>query len=373
MGRLRAVGAATFLAAAAFAGCGDDRESDEGSGGTAGQAPDTSGREALGDAGDAHASAGSGTNSTGGAAGRTAGDGNTDDGGNAGARFVSGGASGNGTDDAGAGGEFFDSAGAGGEGACTGKTCEELRACGGSVDDGCGRVLQCPPCDACVLAAGPFHARRARSAGFSGTVELYSELYDVSCQSVDDCVAACLERGGSTAMCEASECVEGLPNESSHCLPATTWRNLEALQAEGQDPARDGATLTLVNNPYRDRLIADDFRFSIPDDATITGITVHVRRAADRLDVAVDDSVRLTSADGIRATDRSSPLKWSTELQEITYGGPTDLWGEPWSPADVNSPDFGVALSVAYTQTAGNGRAYVDIVYATVHYRAPCP
>jgi hypothetical protein len=58
--------------------------------------------------------------------------------------------------------------------------------------------------------------------------------------------------------------------------------------------------------------------------------------------------------------------------ENAVYGGPEDLWGETWTPADLNSEDFGVALNAIYTDTAGNGRAYVDIVYVTVNYATSC-
>lgn len=270
------------------------------------------------------------------------------------------------------GGTQTGEAGAGGSGECQPKSCEELQACGGQVGDGCGAVLQCPACDTCALRTEPLHSQRAKSEGFAGSVDAYFELYDAPCEDVSDCAEACSVRGGSAAMCGASECLEGFPGEPNHCLPATAWRNFDALRAEGQDPPLDGAELVLVYNPYHDRLLADDFHFAIPLEAEITGISVEIRRAADGNDSAVDESVRLIRGGVVGAADRSKPAKWTASFENVTYGGPTDLWGETWTPADINSASFGVALSALYTQGAGNGRAYVDIIRATVHYRHGC-
>src|SRR5690606_4970814 len=99
----------------------------------------------------------------------------------------------------------------------------------------------------------------------------------------------------------------------------------------------------------------------------IQGITVTIRRAGGNDDSAVDGAVRLIKGGVIGAADRSSPTPWTgPEYVDVDYGGEDDLWGETWTPADVNAADFGVALSTLYTQSAGNGRAYVDIIYVTV-------
>jgi hypothetical protein len=116
-----------------------------------------------------------------------------------------------------------------------------------------------------------------------------------------------------------------------------------------------------------------DFRLEIPESAEILGIGVTVRRAGGSSNDAVDAGVHLVKSGITGSADRSTPIPWSgPELVDVEYGGEDDLWNETWSPADVNSEDFGVALSAAYTQAVGNGRAYVDIVRVTVHYRTTC-
>jgi hypothetical protein len=213
------------------------------------------------------------------------------------------------------------------------------------------------------------YGQHARSSGFSGTDTQYGELYDVLCASVDDCIDPCTMRGGSNEMCEATTCQD---STFDYCLPPTVWRNLTALRAEGVDP-EDGAVLTLVFNPYQDFLLVDDFKLEVPSDAEIVGITVTIRRAGGSSMEAVDGAVRLMKGGIVGTSDRSVPTPWTGPAYvNVDYGGPTDLWGQTWTPADVNSANFGVALSALYTDTAGNGRAYVDIVYVTVHYRTTC-
>jgi hypothetical protein len=159
----------------------------------------------------------------------------------------------------------------------------------------------------------------------------------------------------------------------NYCLPAAVWSNLEAATTQGEDPETDGATLVLVAQPYHDELVAERFQLELPDVAQIRGIEISVRRAADVDGAAADDSVRLLKAGIAGRTDRARPEEWSAGMfHSVVYGGPTDLWGQTWTAADLNAPDFGVSLSTKYTQSAGNARAYVDIVTAKIYYTLNC-
>jgi hypothetical protein len=267
---------------------------------------------------------------------------------------------------------------------CVPATCESEGAQCGTIEDGCGETLDCGECssgcscddgvclgDAESAEAPRRYGQKAESSGYHGTLDQYDELYVESCFSADDCVAPCLQRDGTQAMCEAMTCQEGA--EGDHCLPPTIWLRLEALASEGIDTYADCAELVVWPDPYRDFLRVTDFKFEIPEAAEIQGITVTVRRAGGSSDEAVDDGVHLIKGGTMGSADRSSPTPWSgPDLVNVNYGDATDLWNESWTPADINAPDFGVALSASYTQSAGSGRAYVDIVYVTVHYRAVC-
>ena len=262
--------------------------------------------------------------------------------------------------------------GGGGDDACVPRTCESLSACGGQVDDGCGRTLQCPTCGpkSCEKSTELTFARNAKSSGFSGSAEQYRELYDVSCETPADCQVPCTSRGGTKDMCAATECIQ---STEDYCLPATVWQNLSALGTSGEDLALDGAELVLVALPYRDQLLAGDFQFELPESAEISGIEISLRRAADYEASAADQSVRLTKKGVAGKIDRAKPQQWPAgTFQLARYGGKDDLWGETWTAEELNSGALGVALSVQYTQPNGNARAYVDLVQAKAYYRVPC-
>jgi len=219
------------------------------------------------------------------------------------------------------------------------------------------------------LVAGPFGARSAHSAGYQGTLAAYSELYNVLCTSIDPCVSSCVAAGGTTASCTAgSECVQG--SERTYCLPPTYWRYEDRATAADGDTAEQ----TLVKIAYQDPLLLRDFGIQLPAGATIRGIAFDVLRGSDSEGVAVDYAVRVLR-DGQPTGDDKKQRNgtWPGSLAYVTYGGPTDAWGASWSPADVTSPEFGLSLAAAYTDTAGNARAYVDYARVSIHYTVGCP
>jgi hypothetical protein len=222
-----------------------------------------------------------------------------------------------------------------------------------------------------LLASTPLTPRSAQSSGYSGTDSAYSALYNVSCQAVADCVPPCVAAGGTSASCTSgSDCVaEGLDG-GMQCLPPPYWANLNGALSESNDP-NNAATLVLVASGYDDALVLTDFALPIPDDASILGIEFKIRRNAD-YGLAVDKSVRVLKNGSSVGFDARQTGAWPTTLTYATYGGPNDLWGTTWSPADLRASGFGVSIAAHYTDTAGNDRAHVDSVRVTIYYAARC-
>lgn len=110
-------------------------------------------------------------------------------------------------------------------------------------------------------------------------------------------------------------------------------------------------------------LKATSFGFSIPAPAEITGIEVTVERRSLGGTV-VDAAVRIVKGGVVGASDRSAGGFWPMADTPITYGGASDLWGETWTAADINSAGFGAAIAA----TDGFDTAGVDHITITVHY-----
>ena len=117
-----------------------------------------------------------------------------------------------------------------------------------------------------------------------------------------------------------------------------------------------------------DYLVASDFRFALPQDATITGIAFEIGRDSSGHD-AVDRAVRAIKT-VIGEADRSSTAAWTGTPG--SYGGTTDLWGETWSPADIENSSFGVAIAVK-ALTPGATSYYVRVGYVTATVYLSCP
>lgn len=117
-------------------------------------------------------------------------------------------------------------------------------------------------------------------------------------------------------------------------------------------------------------LKATGFGFAIPDGSTITGIEVEWERynTANR---AADEAVSLVKGGVVTGNNKAGdagewPVSSGNEAFQ-SYGADDDLWGETWTPADINASNFGCVL-----QANANGevaiQAFVDAVRITVHY-----
>lgn len=113
-------------------------------------------------------------------------------------------------------------------------------------------------------------------------------------------------------------------------------------------------------------LKATGFGFTIPDNATIDGIVVEVERSASGFYVR-DARVYIVKGNALTGTNKANSTPWPSTDTYQTYGSPTDLWGTTWTPADINSTGFGVAISVL-NQDTNIAQAYIDHIRITVYY-----
>lgn len=131
------------------------------------------------------------------------------------------------------------------------------------------------------------------------------------------------------------------------------------------------ASTAIYGPGYTDRLTATDFDFAIPDGATIDGIKVEIECHADYDSDDYVDTLELytINGDGISVSNLGDfGTKWPTSDAIKTYGGESELWGESWSPADINATSFGAALSIASHMYDYGSEAYVDHIRITVYY-----
>lgn len=132
------------------------------------------------------------------------------------------------------------------------------------------------------------------------------------------------------------------------------------------------ASASIAAGSQSANLDATSFGFSIPADATITGIRVSLERGASASDYIGDvDAYLLKGGSTAGITDHATCCDWGASDSIRTYGSSSDLWGTTWTPADVNASNFGFRLKVD-NDSSSTRTAYVDHVQITVYY-APAP
>lgn len=140
-------------------------------------------------------------------------------------------------------------------------------------------------------------------------------------------------------------------------------------------------------------LKATNFGFNIPKNAVVKGIEVNVKKNGTQINGGVlDNNVRLVKNDAIQSTnkkDSTGPEVWQpSDYNTATYGGggfvtssfiaidskyggSDDLWGSSLTADDVNSKDFGVAISAKFYQdnsVTNSATASINQITMTVYY-----
>jgi hypothetical protein len=147
-------------------------------------------------------------------------------------------------------------------------------------------------------------------------------------------------------------------------LSEKEWENPNNVKAS--DNVRALVELSKVASYY---LKATNYGFGLPVGGTIVGLEPAAERSRSGAGGAVADAaVRIIKGGTIKEAERKSVVVWPTADAVQSYGGTTDLFGEVWTPADINSANFGWALAV--TRAEALAFAQVDHMPITVYYRA---
>ena len=150
-----------------------------------------------------------------------------------------------------------------------------------------------------------------------------------------------------------------------------TWSNPTNIYlADGTDVASViGAAEATVYSHY---LKATDFKFAIPDGATIDGIIVEYNEKASTNSASkyvADTALKLVVDNTVVGDNKATTsTKWGLSYSWVSYGGATDKWGLTPTVAEINASNFGVVLEVKLATTFSGPIAYVDAVRITVYY-----
>lgn len=225
---------------------------------------------------------------------------------------------------------------------CTPTATCEPRQCGVSINDGCGRQLQCDaPCgDGGTCGGG------SPGSNFCGCQSDHTA--GPSLASVATSVRTAAMDGGKF----------------------TAWDTLGAIGATddaGVHVALAGATGLGTSSEY---LVASGFGFNLPPTAVVNGIEVTVRRQA--VGSIQDEDIRLFVGGRPVGKSSSTAGSWTASWTTAQAGTRLYLWGHGFTPAEINSPDFGVGFQVRNTSSSGPNHAYLDSVAVEVSYAHRC-
>ncbi|OYY63533.1 MAG: hypothetical protein B7Y51_05930 [Burkholderiales bacterium 28-67-8] len=168
------------------------------------------------------------------------------------------------------------------------------------------------------------------------------------------------------------------PSSSSDCTsPASgagtaSWssRSLSRAWSSDNKYATVGLSASKLTSKYLQCL---NYGFSIPASATINGITVNVDdkfsagRGGAGSSYTQDAYMRIVKGGTIGTIDRSLATEHTTTEVSAVHGSSTDLWGQTWTAADINSATFGAAY--AATLVGSNALTFsLDVISITVDY-----
>lgn len=133
------------------------------------------------------------------------------------------------------------------------------------------------------------------------------------------------------------------------------------------------ATATISAGDETPYLVAKNFGFNIPLDATITGIEARIKRMYVAPSTNIGDTITKLYLNGVLLGNNKSggSVLWSGTLQESVYGGNNDLWGAGLTVANVNNSTFGIASKFAGDPFGTSGVGKIDYVKLKIYYIVP--
>lgn len=199
-------------------------------------------------------------------------------------------------------------------------------------------------------------------------IKLWSAAFLLIIQ-IDKALAQCLPTGATVPSTITNNPLTG----------SVSWSNLlNGLTSNGAF-ASCGTLLGVLGSAQTNYIAAWNYGFAVPTTATVCGIEVRIERNAAGLLIGssiTDKNLYLMNAGTPVGNNYASATGWSGTNTIAVYGSNSDLWGTTWTPAQINAPNFGVALSAE--MKAGLASLFlsanVDAVSITVYYTgSPLP
>lgn len=144
------------------------------------------------------------------------------------------------------------------------------------------------------------------------------------------------------------------------------WTN--PMNAQGGSLSAFASWISGGNNIISHYLNAQNFGFSIPLTSAILGVQLGInRKNPNGLGNTHDSTVSLIKGGVISGNNKALATNWSTTEQYANYGSSSDLWGLSLTPSDINSSNFGAAISVFGLAKVASASVYAFRI--TVYYQ----
>lgn len=149
----------------------------------------------------------------------------------------------------------------------------------------------------------------------------------------------------------------------------SNWTNVTAADGMYADVGLTAFPICFQTSCYYSRyLMASYFNFSVPSNASITGIKGEMLRRSSASPDIKDTIVQIYTSSGL-GTNHADTSAWTSTPVSITYGDSTDLWGLPLTPAAVNDINFGFQVMIRNGSTSiTTSPSSVDHIQVTVYY-----
>jgi hypothetical protein len=156
--------------------------------------------------------------------------------------------------------------------------------------------------------------------------------------------------------------------ENNASVGTTAWSNPTNAASTNNVYATSAMGKFNLSSSQSQYLLAKKFGFAIPEGATVIGIVFGIERKASVASSLRDWGVYATKAGAIGTDNHASPDLWPTSDEYAYYGDSNDLWGQTWTPAEINAEGFGVVLSAINGHLSSTSTGSVDHIKAIVYY-----
>lgn len=163
------------------------------------------------------------------------------------------------------------------------------------------------------------------------------------------------------------------PSTASSSGAYGSWTNVNNVKVDDGNYA-SGDVSNIGNGGTANYIAVSDYGFSIPTGSTIDGILVEFKRYGANVkspDGMLVNHPAIMKAGSIVATKAGTDT-WPTSTPAyVSYGGPTDLWGQSWTASDINNSGFGAQIAAVSTTGGTSSTAFIDAIRIKVWYTPP--